>query len=238
MTDEPTQDGVAPDPGIADAPATPHLPPASNAPAQVDIDGLLSEYDRQSTDAATPDQATPDAPQADTGATLDDDALKRLDTLEGFALHVQERDAAQAAQQCFKDVVQIAEDQLGEHLASVPEGYVGRWFNSEMAVNAALADAWDKVYAADGNVTQADVERLQGELGRASKAMKAEVEQSAARQYDQQATGDRMAVSAAVKGASVAVPESDGPSFQEISNMPEDKKRAYAREVSRRYARN
>ncbi|MFY9881131.1 MAG: hypothetical protein WBE94_12665 [Pseudolabrys sp.] len=130
----------------------------------------------------------------------------RIDTLSNHLGAIHQEQAQMRDQSDFSQVVNDADKMLREAGAVVGEDFAKRWLIAESKLNPALTAAFDNRYASKDHLRQANrqVKKSMDKMLKAAKAMP-----------DPQATEDRWAVAAAVRGTSSRVPERPTTKFSE-----------------------
>ncbi|MGC1761783.1 MAG: hypothetical protein WA769_02270, partial [Pseudolabrys sp.] len=192
------------------------------------LSALLEEFDRETAPAASPD-GSPELHAAANGndPTAVNEALarsqnawleaqksgmatdlmkSRIDTLSNHLGAIHQEQAQMRDQSDFSQVVNDADKMLREAGAVVGEDFAKRWLIAESKLNPALTAAFDNRYASKDHLRQANrqVKKSMDKMLKAAKAMP-----------DPQATEDRWAVAAAVRGTSSRVPERPTNKFSE-----------------------
>ena len=192
------------------------------------MSALLEEFDRETAPAASPD-GSPELHAAANGndPTAVNEALarsqnawleaqksgmatdlmkSRIDTLSNHLGAIHQEQAQMRDQSDFSQVVNDADKMLREAGAVVGEDFAKRWLIAESKLNPALTAAFDNRYASKDHLRQANrqVKKSMDKMLKAAKAMP-----------DPQATEDRWAVAAAVRGTSSRVPERPTNKFSE-----------------------
>lgn len=243
------------EPQQAAAPASePASSQPTESPAVDDLASLLAEYDREiSKPSASPQPAQQSGPepanghQDDLSALLSDlahepaavndalarahnalleaqkngfatDLLKgRLDTLSNHLGAIQQHQAQLQDQNDFSQVVSDADRMLREAGAVVGDDFAKRWLIAESKLNPALTAAFDNRYASKDHLRQANrqVKKSMDKLLKAAKAMP-----------DRQATEDRMAIAAAVRGTSTKIPEKGPVRYGDVNDAEFAKEKA------------
>ena len=243
------------EPQQAAAPASePAFSQPTEPPAVDDLASLLAEYDREiSKPSASPQPAQQSGPepanghQDDLSALLSDlahepaavndalarahnalleaqkngfatDLLKgRLDTLSNHLGAIQQHQAQLQDQNDFSQVVSDADRMLREAGAVVGDDFAKRWLIAESKLNPALTAAFDNRYASKDHLRQANrqVKKSKDKLLKAAKAMP-----------DRQATEDRMAIAAAVRGTSTKIPEKGPVRYGDVNDAEFAKEKA------------
>ena len=193
------------------------------------MSALLEEFDRETAPAASPD-GSPELHAAANGndPTAVNEALarsqnawleaqksgmatdlmkSRIDTLSNHLGAIHQEQAQMRDQSDFSQVVNDADKMLREAGAVVGEDFAKRWLIAELKLNPALTAAFDNRYASKDHLRQANWQVKKKSMDKMLKAAKA--------MPDPQATEDRWAVAAAVRGTSSRVPERPTNKFSE-----------------------
>lgn len=186
--DTPTQPVVT----DANAPAQPGAAVESARNEGDDLDAALKEFDTVSPPAAAP------KPEQTPGTESD---LKVLaEQVKGF---VSEANAIRFRQDMDKTIADIRGD-LDPDL--VDNDLVEAWLDTQARKDKRLAQAWT-----NRNANPKQFDRVKAELGKALRA-------KFSKMPDRQATEDREAVTAAVRGASTRAPESKPLDFAKLTD--------------------
>lgn len=208
--------------------------PRGDAPDLGDLSELLAQFDegRTAKEQVTPAAELPQAPQnvdlSKVNGFTDTDILQlqmQSDAQARFINDLQQHYAVQAhvqqSQADFKMILDMAEGEL-EGLP-VPDDFAKRYLVAEYQLNPELKDAWD--HRRDSREHDQRASHL---LRKEFKKMR----EAARRIPDQQATEDRAAVTAAVRGSSRYAPElPPPPNFRRMtdSQFAQEKDRLFGK---------
>lgn len=157
-----------------------------------DLDTLLNAYDEQ----VTKPPATP-KPEPKPGAELDLKAT--LEQVKGFVSEAN-------AERFRRDMDKTIKDVRGElNPDVVDDGLVEAWIDAEARKDPRLSKAW-----VNRNDNPRQFEKVKTELGK-------KLANKFSKLPDKQATEDREAVTAAVRGASTRTPEGKAPDYGKLS---------------------
>lgn len=158
-----------------------------------DLDALLNEFDSTAT---KPAEAKPDT-KADTTAKGDDPVAQRLAALE-------EREADRQFQSDIKPAIDRVRGNVPTEVYDDDD--VRDWMDREARKDPRLQQAWR------------DRHKDPAKFGKVLDGLSRKLAQKFAKAPDKNATEDREAVTAAVRGASTKAPEGKAPKFGELSN--------------------
>lgn len=208
LIDEPPQaPAAAPADGAAPTGDEAHVPASRGS---VDLVDVLAEFDRAvpspktapraSTEASPPAAAT----DADKGAAANAELAELREWAKGIeAERLQAREQADIGWAIGKAKAAISK------FVALPADYAESFMTNRWLMDPAFKAAWDGRYASDEAIRYADrmVERAVQALVKSAETIP-----------DRDATEDRAAVSAAVRGSSYAPPPTKPPDYSRMSN--------------------
>ncbi|QWG16120.1 hypothetical protein KMZ68_13810 [Bradyrhizobium sediminis] len=215
-------DNSAPTPASHEGGAASGAGTVDDIDSHITLDSLIAEFEARvplkapATDApAAGDQAAPARINLnDIRGFSDDDILKlamqndqHRVVLDSFLQHQYQQQLQQQETADFDMIVGLANDHL-EGLP-VPDDFAKRYLAAEYQMNPELKKAWDERRASPDHDEYAT---------RVIKRVLKQMHKSASRIPDLQATEDRAAVTAAVRGASRAAPEPARPNYNRMTD--------------------
>lgn len=189
---EDTQQAVVTQP---DAQATPAAEGADARASGDDLESLLKEFDTSTQPKTEP---TPTPAQQPGAAPISQDALKRLETLEKTL-------ADDRFQKAIAPVIQTVRGDIPKDVMTDEE--IQDWMEGRAKRDPRLTQAW------------IDRDKNPQAWGKVQAGLRTELSKKFSKLPDANATEDRDAVTAAVRGASTKAPEGKAPDFSKASNQ-------------------
>lgn len=189
MSEDQTTQAVVDETKVAAVPAT----EATSARTDDDLDTLLSQYDEGAPKPSEPAKPATAAPAADDQAVANETVLNEAKFIR-----------QQRFQQDMKATIHDVRGDLPADLYD--DDFVQAWIDAQAAKDARLATAWVN-RAADPK-----------KFGQVKAALGKEFAKRYNRIPDKQATEDREAVTAAVRGASTSAPSGKAPDYSKMTD--------------------